>query len=204
MKRLTLILFSLLLAAGGVKAEETNSAPAADTNAAPAADTSSAPAQDSNSFDLIVRKNIFDQSRTGLRRRGERPRAPRVERVILEGIGEGLGDAEAVFGGSSSSDRMLKVGDHLSGFRLSQITPDAVKLTDGTNTFVLDMEKRRSLRRTDDGPWEGSMESAMPPAVSTNAPDETASSTAAATDAAHPGETPIERKLRLRREQEEK
>jgi hypothetical protein len=198
MKRLTIILFSLLLAVGGLKAraQETNSEPAAETNAPPA--------QDSNSFDLIARKNIFDQSRTGIHRGGERPRAPRIERVILEGIGAGLGDAEAVFGGGNSSDRMLKVGDHLSGFRLSQITPDAVKLTDGTNTFVLDMEKRRSLRRTDNGPWEGSMESAAPPVVSTNAPEETASSTTAAAGAAHPGETAIERKLRLRREQEEK
>ncbi|HEY3857795.1 MAG TPA: hypothetical protein VGO67_25705 [Verrucomicrobiae bacterium] len=197
MKRLTLILFSLLLAAGGVKAraQETNSQPDMETNAAPA--------QDSNSFDLIIRKNIFDQSRTG-RRRNDRPRAPRVERLILQGIAAGLGDAEAIFGGSSSSDRMLKVGDHLSGFKLSQITPDAVKLTDGTNTFVLDMEKRRSLRRTDDGPWEGSMETTAAPAVSTNAPDETASSNAPASDGAHPGETAIERKLRLRREQEEK
>jgi hypothetical protein len=198
MKRLTIILFLLLLAAGGVKAQDqaTNSEPAADTNAQSG--------QDSGSFDLIIRKNIFDQSRTGIRHHGERPRAPRVERVILEGIGAGLGDAEAVFGGGSSSDRMLKVGDHLSGFRLSQITPDAVKLTDGTNTFVLDMEKRRSLRRTDDGPWEGSMESAAPPTVSTNAPDDTGASTAAATDTGHPGESAIERKLRLRREQEEK
>ena len=198
MKRLKYILFLLLLAAGGVKAQDqaTNSEPATETNAQPA--------QDSGSFDLIVLKNIFDQSRTGIRRPGERPRAPVVERVILEGIGAGLGDAEAIFGGGSSSDRMLKVGDHLSGFKLSQITPDAVKLTDGTNTFILDMEKRRSLRRTGNGPWEGSMESAAPPTVSTNAPDDTGASATAAADTGHPGETAIERKLRLRREQEEK
>ena len=190
MKRLIAILFLLALAAGGLTAT--------------AQETNSEPAQDSNSFDMIVRKNIFDQSRTGGFRRGNQRRAPRVERIILGGIAAGLGDAEANFGGIGSSDRMLKVGDHVGGFELKQITPDCVKLSNGTNTFVLDMENRRSLRRTDDGPWEGSTEQSEPPTVSTNAPDATATGTASAADAAHPGESPIERRLRLRREQEEK
>ncbi len=55
MKRLTIILSSLLLAVGGVKAEDTNSAPATETNAAPVASTNSPTADDSNSFELVIR-----------------------------------------------------------------------------------------------------------------------------------------------------
>jgi hypothetical protein len=189
MNRIAPILFSLLLAVGAAtQAQETNSGGGPDLK----------------SFEMIWRNNIFDQSRVGLRSNDGRPRQPRVEHLILNGIGAGLGDAEAAFGGVGSSDGMLKLGDRVGGFELSQITPDSVKLTNGTNTFVLDMVSRRSLRRVDNGPWEGSTDQAEAVDISTNTADETAVSTPAAADAARPGESAIERRLRLRREQEEK
>jgi hypothetical protein len=192
MKQLASILISMLLAAGGVTAQ--------------AQETNSEPGQDLKSFDIVFRKNIFDQSRTGIRSlNGPRRQAPRVERLTLEGIGGNQSDPEAIFGGVASSDRPLKVGDHVSGFELSQITPDCVKLTNSTNVFVLDFANRRSLRRVDNGPWEGSGDQSEPVNTSTNTTDVTAAAaTASAVDAAHPGESAIERRLRLRREQEEK
>jgi hypothetical protein len=61
------------------------------------------------------------------------------------------------------------------------------------------------LRRLDDGPWEKSSEESEPAAVATNGSDDSSAGSApAAADAAHPGEDAITRKLRLRREQEEK
>jgi hypothetical protein len=187
MKRLAPILFSLLLAAGSMTAS--------------AQETNSEAGPDLKSFDILWRKNIFDQTRTGVRSNTPERRQPRVERLILKGVSTGLGDAEANFGG----DSFLKVGDHVSGFDLIQITTnESVKLTSGTNTFFLDMETHRSLSRVDNGPWEGSSEQAEPVDISTNTAEQTAVSAPGAADAAHPGETPIERKLRLRREQEEK
>jgi hypothetical protein len=189
MKRLTPILFSLLLAAGGVtaSAQETNS-------------TISIPGQDFSSFDIIARKNIFDQSRVGITSLSRRRAQPRIERITLEGIGGG-GNGDALFSGH---DEPLKTGDHIAGFQLSRITPDWVQLTSSNKTVVLDPDYTNTLRRVDDGPWEMSSIASEPVDTSTNASSETAAATPGATDAPRPGESAIERKLRLRREQEEK
>jgi len=191
MKQLNAILFSLLLAAGGVTAS--------------AQETNSDPGTDFKSFDLIARKNIFDQSRTGVRgRTGPARPQPRIERITLLGINADHGIGEAYFTGSGTSDRWVKVGDHVAGFEVNRMTPNCVRLTNSSNVFVLDQIERRSLRRVDDGPWEGSSDQSDPVVISTNSAEVTASAPAGAPDAAHPGESAIERKLRLRREQEEK
>lgn len=190
MKRLTLILFLLLLAAGGAKAF--------------AQDTNSTNGQDMKSFDIIVENNIFDQSRTGLRgMRGPAVRAPRIERLTFLGVGGDNGKADLFFGGNgAASDRPLKVGDHVDGFEVKGATLDSVQLVNSSNTFVLNVQN--SLRRVDDGPWEKSFEESEPAPVASSSSDDASSASPAATDAAHPGESAIERRLRLRREQEEK
>jgi len=81
-----------------------------------------------------------------------------------------------------------------------------VRLSSSNNVFVLDLVKRRSLRRVDDGPWEGSSDMSEPVTISTNTTDEVAASAPGRRErrtAPRPGESAIERKLRLRREQEE-
>jgi len=191
MKRLTPILFSLLLAAGGATAS--------------AQETNSPAGQDFKSFDIIARKNIFDQSRAGIRDlNSPRSKQPRIERITLQGITGDFGTGEAIFGGSDASDRLLKTGEHVAGFEVSRITPDCVRLTNSTNTFVLDMDHRPSLRRVDGGPWEGSSDLSDPVNIATNNADDTTASTPGAAEASHPGESAMEKKLILRREQEEK
>ncbi|HUD45660.1 MAG TPA: hypothetical protein VMR33_02465 [Candidatus Baltobacteraceae bacterium] len=190
MKPLTLILITLLLAGGSVGAS--------------AQETNAPPGQDFSSFDIIARKNIFDQSRIGVSALGSRRRQPRIERITLLAIGVDPTHGEAYFGGNDAPERFLKIGDHVDGFELSRITPDCVRLTNASNTFVLDMDDRRSLRRVDGGPWEGSSDQADPVDIATNSADDTAAAPAASAEAPHPGESAIERKLRLRREQEEK
>jgi hypothetical protein len=198
MKSLAPILFSLLLAAGAVTAS--------------AQETNSADGLDFNSFDIIARKNIFDQSRTGVRNRGGSVRRQaRIERITLLGINGDHGAGEAYFGGNGASDRFLKIGDHFDGFEVKGMTPDSVRLSNSNSVFVLDLVQRRSLRRVDDGPWEGSSDMSEPVSTSattnTNSIDDVAASAPgapAAADAPRPGESAIERKLRLRREQEEK
>jgi hypothetical protein len=190
MKRLAPILFSCVLAAGSVTA--------------PGQETNSATGKDFSAFEIIVRKNIFDQSRTGLSTPGARRKEPQIDRITLLGIGGDAGHPDAIFGGNGTPDGFVKVGDHVREFELNRITPDCVRLSNSTNTFVLDMTDRRSLRRVDNGPWEGSADQSEPVNIATNTADDTAASTPSAADAARPGESPIERKLRLRREQEEK
>ncbi len=194
MKSLAPILFSVLLAAGGVTAS------AQDT-------TNSADGLDLKSFDIIARKNIFDQSRTGIRSFNRGRPQPRIERITLLGINGDHGAGEAYFGGNGASDRFLKVGDHFDGFEVNQMTPDSVRLSTSNTVFVLDLVNRRSLRRVDNGPWEGSSDLSEPVNTTTNTNstgDVAASASGApgAADAAHPGESATERKLRLRREQE--
>jgi hypothetical protein len=192
MKKSASILFTLLLAGGfgSAFAQETNSESGTDFN----------------SFDIIARKNIFDQSRVGILGRN-RPaqRVPQIDRLTLLGIGGDHGNGEVYLSGAGG-DRFLKVGDHIDGFAVNGITLDSVRLVNASNTFVLDMDKRRSLRRMDDGPWEGSSDISEP-VIASNSSDASAatgSSATAAPDPAHPGETDTLRKLRLRREQEEK
>jgi hypothetical protein len=191
MKRTPYILFLLLLAAGCM--------------AAFAQETNTQEGLDFNSFDIIARKNIFDQSRRGiLGRGGPIQRVPRIDRLTLRGIGGDHGNGEVYLEGAGG-DRFVKVGDHIDGFEVNRITLDSVRLVNGSNTFVLDMDRRRSLRRMDDGPWEGSSDISEPVVASTT--DATGSPDAAApagASPARPGESDIERKLRLRREQEEK
>jgi hypothetical protein len=193
MKSLAPILLSLLLAAGAVTAA--------------AQETNAPSGQDFSYFNIIARKNIFDQSRTGLRSLNGRRPQPRIERITLLGINGDHGAGEAYFGGNGASDRFLKIGDHFDGFEVSRMTPDSVRLSNSNNVFVLDLVKRRSLRRVDDGPWEGSSDMSEPVTTNTNSTDEVAASATGATgaaDAPRPGESAMERKLRLRREQEEK
>jgi hypothetical protein len=93
----------------------------------------------------------------------------------------------------------------VDGFEVKGATLDSVQLANSSNTFVLNVQN--SLRRVDDGPWQKSFEEVDPaPVASSSSGDASSASpaSAAATDAAHPGESAIERKLRLRREQEEK
>jgi hypothetical protein len=104
-----------------------------------------------------------------------------VERVSLVGISVDNGDAAVFFTGNGVPERPLKKGDAVKEFKIVQITEDGVRLAGVTNTnmFVLDLENRRSLRREENGPWQGSSDLTDPVAITSSEGDEAAPSASA-------------------------
>ena len=142
-----------------------------------AQETNSAPdGLDFDSFKIITQRNIFDPTRTG--RRPTRRDGPqrRIERVSLVGTSLDPKGEAAFFTGSGVPDKPLKVGDSLKELKIVQITEDGVRLKGQSNTFVLDFENRRSLRREENGPWQGSSDTSDTAPVATANTDEAGSS----------------------------
>jgi hypothetical protein len=172
---------------------------AASSLAAPGQETNGAEKLDFDSFKIISQKNIFNPTRTG----GRAPRrvVPQrlVERVSLVGTSVDPGDEAAFFTGTGVPDRPLKVGDSVKELKIVQITEDGVRLTGPTNkTFVLDFETRRSLRREENGPWQGSADQSDPaPVVRSNSDEPAKSATPSGS-----GDNDVMEKLRKRRMEE--
>ena len=187
MKPLTPMLLTMLLAGGGLGA------------AAQESHSESGP--DLKQFDVVARKNIFDTTRTGVRQR--RP-AARVERIVFHGTAIDQGQAAAFFEGPGVPNRPLKAGEVLDGLTVARITWNSVCLTNSSsNTFVLNTDTTPSLRREENGPWQTSLDVSAPaPAASST--DDQSSSASAPAGPARAGESDIEKRLRMRREQEEK
>jgi hypothetical protein len=152
-------------------------------------------------FRVIVDGNIFDPNRTSRRPGATRARvAPRsVDSLTLVGIMTYEKGTFAFFDGTSSDyKRALKLTDSIAGYKVTNITPNSVKLASGTNE--LDLSVGAQLRREEDGPWLLSSQSASyaaaPASASTNP-------TATGSDAASGGaESDVLKRLMQRREKE--
>jgi hypothetical protein len=190
-------IFAALLSAGTtlLVAQETNRAPAL----ALAPESSPGPALDWKSFEAMTQKNIFDANRNpGHERRPEQP-APKIVRSFTF---SGTVDNRAIFVGEGApADQCFKVGDTINGFKVMQVTLDAVKLAGPDGALVV-LETDNSMRREENGPWIKSEQPAPLAAATTPAPAD-ASSTAGSA-AAPAGESDLLKKLRLKREQEDK
>ncbi len=103
----------------------------------------------------------------------------------------------AFFDGTSSDyKKALKLTDSIAGYKVTNITPNAVKLTSGTNE--IDLSVGAQLRREEDGPWRLSSQ-----AVSfSSTPASTATNGAASTTGTTPGgaESDIIKRLMQKRE----
>jgi hypothetical protein len=157
---------------------------------------------DFDSFKIIGQKNIFDPTRTGRRRPQAAPRL--VERVSLVGTSVDAGDEAAFFTGSGVPDKPLKVGDSVKELKIVQITENGVRLTGPTNTFVLDFDNRRSLRRELNGPWQGSTDTSdpAPTAASGNSDDAASPAVASATPSSGGASDSVIERLRKRKLEE--
>jgi hypothetical protein len=167
-----------------------------------AQETNSVEGLDFDSFKIITQRNIFDPTRSGRRVGRERPQL-RIERVLLVGTVVDPREEAAQFTGAGVPDKFLKVGDSLKDLKVVQITEDGVRLKGQSNTFVLDFEKRRSLRREENGPWQGSSDISDPAPVASANADEAGSS--ASTPALKPASGPdsdIIERLRKRKMEE--
>ena len=123
-------------------------------------------------FKLIVDRNIFDPNR--IKRRGSGPSTPpkSFDSLTLVGTMSYEKGTFAFFDGTSSEYRKaLKLSDGIAGYKVTNIAPNGVKLTSGTN--VLELGVGAQLRREENGPWlpagQSASYAATPASTSTNA-----------------------------------
>jgi hypothetical protein len=155
-------------------------------------------------FKVVVDRNIFDPNRTA-RRPGDRGphAAPKsVDSLTLVGTMAYEKGSFAFFDGTSSDyKKALKLNDVVAGHKVTNITPNSVKLAAGTNE--LELKIGMQLRREEDGPWSLSGQSGSYVAAPTSTQNTLATATSTGSDAASSAaESDIIKKLRQKREQE--
>jgi hypothetical protein len=148
-------------------------------------------ALDYSAFGIVATRNIFNPNRSPGSTGTPGPQRPPTEYLTFVGTMSYEKGVFAFFSGSSS--KALKLTDDIAGFKVTSITPDAVKLASGTNEVELRVGMQ--LRHEEDGPW---VPSRSPVAYAANPAPAVASSTDAAASGA---ESDILKKLMQRREQ---
>jgi hypothetical protein len=153
-----------------------------------------------SAFGIIVERNIFDPNRFPRRPGQERPPSRSYDYVTLVGTMTYEQGTFAFFDGTSSAYRKaLKLADAIAGYKVTNIAPDGVKLSSGTNQ--LELRVGAQLRREEDGPWRLASQSrsygAPPSLTSTNAAASTSSTAASSVP-----ESDILKRLMQKREQE--
>lgn len=134
-----------------------------------------------DSFNLIAVRNIFNQSRTPRRGGGQATSRPtirvRVESIALVGTMIYEKGNFAFFDGSNSQYRKtLKPGDSIGAYKLTEVGPNQVKLSDDKQEWALKVGQE--LRRENEGEWIlGARSSAGMVASSESASTSTNSST---------------------------
>ena len=159
---------------------------------------------DWSSFKSIAQKNIFDPTRSGGRGtiRIARPR-PAVVRTFTF---HGTMDQVACFTGDGvPSSGYVSVGDTINGFKVMKIPVEYVELptvvlTDPNGSIVV-LKEDESMRREEDGPWNKSDQPA--PMVIEN-PETRVDESDSTSSPAPADESEILKRLRLKREQEDK
>jgi hypothetical protein len=154
---------------------------------------------DFSAFSLITQRNIFDPNR--FPNRTFVPSGPRrsYETFSLVGIMSYDKGTFAFFDGSNYQyQKVLKPGDAVAGFKLTQVSPSAVKLSQGTNQVELKIGMQ--MRREENGPWT---QAGVAVAMASNPTSAPAATTTSTTDSVPPGpQSDILKRLMQRREQE--
>jgi hypothetical protein len=116
-------------------------------------DTNSPSATDYNSFKLISDRNIFNPNRRGGQRDIVRTPSVKVDSFKLVGTMNYEKGKFAFFDGTSSEYRKtLKLSDIIGGYRIADISPNAIKLLAAGNSTV-SLPVGAQMRRQDGGPW---------------------------------------------------
>jgi hypothetical protein len=163
------------------------------------------------SLPRLALKNIFDPSRSGRARYGIPLVRPTVIRnFTFRGT---IDDTALVTGDGTPSKGYVRVGDTLDGFTVRQVTMHFLKLSDPTGRIVI-LKTDDTMRREDEGPW--TLSDLPPPTIVASADAGSASSTlssgtassatagCASSSAGAMGDGDILKRLRLKREQEDK
>ena len=158
---------------------------------------------DYSSFKVIVDRNIFDPNRYPHQGPNTvRPPAKSIDFLTLVGTMSYEKGTFAFFDGTSSEYRKaLKLSDGIAGYKVTNIAPNGVKLTSGTN--VLELGVGAQLRREENGPWlpagQSASYAATPASTSTNA---AATSSTGSDSASGSAESDIIKRLMQKREKE--
>jgi hypothetical protein len=173
---------------------------ASQVNFAQETNSDAAPAPARVSLLSLAQKNIFDPTRTGrVRPNRPGPRPPVVRRYAF--TFSGVVDDAALFTGEGAGKGYLKAGKTINGFKVMQVNLDSVKLIEPNGKIVV-LNTDDTMRREGDGPWLKSDE----PVSEVMAIQETKPGDAVASPipAAAAAENDVLKRLRLKREQEDK
>src|ERR1035441_5166433 len=103
-------------------------------------------------FKLIVERNIFDPNRIPRRVPGSRTPPKSFDSLTLRGTMSYEKGMFAFFDGTSAEyKKALRLADAIAGYKVTNISPNSVKLASGTNQLELSVGAQ--LRREEDGPW---------------------------------------------------
>src|ERR1035437_9505810 len=111
---------------------------------------------DYSSFKVVVDKNIFDPNRQPQRgSRTVRPTPKSFDSLTLVGTMTYEKGTFAFFDGTSAEyKKALRLADAIAGYKVTNISPNGVKMASGTNQLELSVGAQ--LRREENGPWRPS------------------------------------------------
>ena len=159
--------------------------------------TNRASQADFSSFQVISERNIFNPNRTARRRRGNRTQ-PAADAFALVGTMSYAKGTFAFFDGTSSEYRkVVQNAGTIAGYKVTDITPTAVKLANGDKQLV--MKVGTQMRREEKGSWQMAATSELPVETVENA--DAAAAESAASDSSNEGNDVLKR-LMKQREQE--
>ena len=154
---------------------------AAFVGTARGAATNAAPRLDYSSFQIIVDRNIFNGNRAPRStrvRKTEPERRVRIESFALTGTLTYEKGRFAFFEGSSSEyQKVLQPAGTIAGYKISDITPNYVKL-DRTNGPAIELAVGMQMKRQDEEEWrlEARSSSSVASSTSTASAESSASS----------------------------
>lgn len=132
---------------------------------------------DFSNFQVISERNIFNPNRTARHKHGNRPQTV-ADAFSLVGTMSYAKGTFAFFDGTSSDyRRVVQNAGTIAGYKVTNITPTAVKLANGDKQLV--MKVGTQMRREEKGAWQLAATSELPVETTENAdvaPTETAAS----------------------------
>ncbi len=151
---------------------------------------------DFQAFKIITDRNIFNPNRSSRSTRNSTERPVRVESFALVGtMSYEKGDFAFFDGSGSQFKSVLKAGETIGGYKITEITPTGVKLE--ANGQQKELLVGMQMKKEDEGEWQVSARPAA--AVSASAP---ASSGTGSESTSSGEESEILKRLMLQREQE--
>ncbi len=203
--RIWLVLVAMTLSCSVVGGETntlTNTVTSSSTNSVTKSLTNAPVKSDFASFRVIAERNIFNPNRTvrGSRdgRNSETQKSTRSESFALVGtMLYGNGDYAFFDSSGSSYRKVVKPGDAIAGYKVTEVTPKGVKLE--ANGKTLEVAVGQQMRRQDEGNWTVSGEVVAEKTDTSVASETTGSSSASSAD-----EDEIVKRLMKKREEESK